>query len=55
MRRPAFFDPLLEWKGPREQPLKGKRIGVYAEQDGDVYEFIRYVPCCSKTARPWLA
>ena len=45
MRRPAFFAPQLEWKGPREQPLKGKRIGVYAEQGlGDVIQFIRYVP-----------
>ena len=35
----------MEWKGPREQPLKGKRIGVYAEQGlGDVIQFIRYVP-----------
>jgi len=45
MRRPSFFDAQLEWQGPRAQPLRGKRIGVYAEQGlGDVIQFIRYVP-----------
>jgi len=45
MKRPGFFNPGLEWRGPREQPLAGKRIAVYAEQGyGDVLQFIRYVP-----------
>lgn len=44
LARPPFFDPALEWKGPREQPLAGRRILVYAEQGrGDVIQFIRYV------------
>jgi tetratricopeptide (TPR) repeat protein len=44
MKRPAFYNPGLEWKGRREQPLKGRRIAVYAEQGlGDVIQFIRYV------------
>lgn len=44
MRRPAFFNAQLEWKGRDEQPLEGKRIAVYAEQGlGDVIQFIRYV------------
>jgi tetratricopeptide (TPR) repeat protein len=43
MKRPAFFRPELEWKGPREQPLRGRRIAIYAEQGfGDVIQFIRY-------------
>ncbi|MDB5871490.1 MAG: tetratricopeptide repeat protein [Ramlibacter sp.] len=43
MKRPGFFRPELEWKGPAEQPLRGKRIAVYAEQGlGDVIQFIRY-------------
>lgn len=43
MKRPGFFRAELEWKGPREQPLAGKRIAVYAEQGlGDVIQFIRY-------------
>jgi tetratricopeptide (TPR) repeat protein len=45
MPRPAFFSEPLEWKGPAQQPPKGKRIAVYAEQGlGDVIQFIRYVP-----------
>lgn len=44
LKRPEFFTPELEWKGPRLQPLQGKRIAVYAEQGlGDVIQFIRYV------------
>jgi tetratricopeptide (TPR) repeat protein len=43
MKRPAFFRPELEWKGPREQPLPGRRIAIYGEQGfGDVIQFIRY-------------
>ncbi|HSH88459.1 MAG TPA: tetratricopeptide repeat protein, partial [Ramlibacter sp.] len=45
MKRPGFFVPALEWKGPVQQPLQGKRIAVYAEQGfGDVIQFIRYLP-----------
>lgn len=45
LRRPAFFSPDMEWKGPREEPLQGKAIAVYAEQGlGDVIQFIRYAP-----------
>lgn len=44
MKRPAFHDPELEWKGRVAQPLQGRRIAVYAEQGlGDVIQFIRYV------------
>jgi tetratricopeptide (TPR) repeat protein len=44
MKRPAFYDPELEWKGREAQPLQGRRIAVYAEQGlGDVIQFIRYV------------
>jgi tetratricopeptide (TPR) repeat protein len=44
MKRPAFYNPELEWKGRAAQPLRGKRIAVYAEQGlGDVIQFIRYV------------
>jgi tetratricopeptide (TPR) repeat protein len=43
MKRPSFFQPALEWKGPGEQPAQGNRIAVYAEQGlGDVIQFIRY-------------
>jgi tetratricopeptide (TPR) repeat protein len=45
MRRPGFFRPEMEWRGPASQPLPGKRIVVYAEQGlGDVIQFIRYAP-----------
>jgi tetratricopeptide (TPR) repeat protein len=45
MARPRFYTPAREWQGPQRQPLKGKRIIVYAEQGlGDVIHFIRYVP-----------
>lgn len=45
LKRPAFFRAELEWKGRKEQPLKGRHIVVYAEQGlGDVIQFIRYVP-----------
>jgi tetratricopeptide (TPR) repeat protein len=45
MQRPSFFRPELEWKGPKDQPLQGNRIAVYAEQGlGDVIQFIRYAP-----------
>ncbi len=45
MPRPAFFNPALEWQGPARQPVRGKRVLVYAEQGlGDVIHFIRYVP-----------
>jgi tetratricopeptide (TPR) repeat protein len=45
MKRPQFFRPELEWKGPELQPLHGNRIAVYAEQGlGDVLQFIRYAP-----------
>jgi tetratricopeptide (TPR) repeat protein len=44
MKRPAFFNPQLEWKGREAQPLQGKRIAIYAEQGlGDVIQFVRYV------------
>jgi tetratricopeptide (TPR) repeat protein len=44
MTRPDFYRPEMEWEGPRKQPLKGRRIVVYAEQGlGDVIHFIRYV------------
>lgn len=43
MTRPAFFRPELEWKGPRLQPVAGKRVVIYAEQGlGDVINFVRY-------------
>jgi tetratricopeptide (TPR) repeat protein len=43
MKRPAFYNPELEWKGRTQQPAQGKRIAVYAEQGlGDVIQFIRY-------------
>jgi tetratricopeptide (TPR) repeat protein len=43
MKRPTFFQADVEWKGPREQPLPGRRIAIYAEQGfGDVIQFIRY-------------
>jgi tetratricopeptide (TPR) repeat protein len=43
MKRPTFFQPELEWKGPGEQPLRGRRVAIYAEQGfGDVIQFIRY-------------
>jgi tetratricopeptide (TPR) repeat protein len=43
MKRPAFFQPALEWQGPAVQPLQGRSIAVYAEQGlGDVIQFIRY-------------
>jgi tetratricopeptide (TPR) repeat protein len=45
MKRPPFFQAEMEWKGPELQPLRGKRIAVYAEQGlGDVIQFIRYAP-----------
>ncbi|WP_298924888.1 tetratricopeptide repeat protein [uncultured Ramlibacter sp.] len=45
LQRPAFFNPAFEWRGPREQPLAGRRVAVYAEQGlGDVLQFLRYVP-----------
>ena len=44
MRRPVFFNPQLEWQGRDKQPLRGKRIAIYAEQGlGDVIQFVRYV------------
>lgn len=43
MTRPAFFRPELEWKGPQQQPVAGKRVVIYAEQGlGDVINFVRY-------------
>jgi tetratricopeptide (TPR) repeat protein len=43
MTRPAFFRPELEWKGPAQQPVAGKRVVIYAEQGlGDVIHFMRY-------------
>lgn len=43
MTRPAFFRPELEWKGPKLQPVAGKRVVIYAEQGlGDVINFVRY-------------
>jgi len=49
MKRPAFFRPELEWTGPREQPLPGRRIAIYGEQGfGDVLQFIRYAPLMQK-------
>ena len=45
IKRPAFFDPALEWQGPQVQPLQGRRIAIYAEQGlGDVIQCIRYAP-----------
>ncbi|MEP6791949.1 MAG: tetratricopeptide repeat protein, partial [Ramlibacter sp.] len=45
LKRPNFFNPAHEWRGPREQPPAGKTFAVYAEQGlGDVLQFIRYVP-----------
>ena len=45
LRRPPFFRPALEWQGPRQQPLRGRRIVVYAEQGlGDVIQFVRLLP-----------
>ncbi|GAB2588656.1 hypothetical protein GCM10027034_21110 [Ramlibacter solisilvae] len=44
MKRPDFFNPEFEWKGRGLQPLRGKRIAIYAEQGlGDVIQFARYV------------
>lgn len=44
VQRPGFYSEPLEWRGPRAQPLRGRRIAVYAEQGlGDVIQFIRYV------------
>ncbi|MBC7436695.1 MAG: tetratricopeptide repeat protein [Bdellovibrionales bacterium] len=41
--RPDFYRPEMEWQGPHTQPLKGRRIVIYAEQGlGDVIHFIRY-------------
>jgi tetratricopeptide (TPR) repeat protein len=49
IRRPVFFQEELEWKGPREQPLPGRRIAIYSEQGfGDVIQFIRYAPLMQK-------
>lgn len=43
MKRPAFYNPDLEWKGRTLQPAAGRRIAIYAEQGlGDVIQFIRY-------------
>lgn len=44
MRRPPFYDPALEWRGP-PQSLEGRHVLVYGEQGlGDVIQFLRYVP-----------
>ncbi|MBK0392731.1 tetratricopeptide repeat protein [Ramlibacter algicola] len=44
MQRPAFHQAHREWSGP-SQPLRGKRLLVYAEQGlGDVLQFARYIP-----------
>ena len=43
MTRPAFFRPEMEWKGPAQQPVAGKRVVIYSEQGfGDVINFVRY-------------
>ena len=45
LRRPAFFVPEHEWRGPQAQPAHGRTLAVYAEQGlGDVLQFLRYVP-----------
>lgn len=45
MRRPAFHEAAKEWRGPQVQPLRGRRVLVYAEQGlGDVVQFARYIP-----------
>ena len=45
LKRPPFSTPQLEWRGPKAQPLAGKRITVYAEQGlGDTIQFCRYLP-----------
>lgn len=44
MRRPPFYDPALEWRGP-QQPVDGRHVLVYGEQGlGDIIQFLRYVP-----------
>jgi len=50
MKRPGFFRADMEWKGPQEQPVQGKRIAVYAEQGlGDVIQFIRHAPLLQRS------
>lgn len=45
LKRPPYFNPALEWQGPRTQPLQGKRIALYVEQGlGDVIQMVRYLP-----------
>jgi hypothetical protein len=45
LRRPAFFVPEHEWRGPAAQPARGRTVAVYAEQGlGDVLQFLRYLP-----------
>jgi tetratricopeptide (TPR) repeat protein len=45
LRRPPFFRPDHEWRGPAEQPLRGRTLAVYAEQGlGDALQFLRYLP-----------
>lgn len=42
--RPPFYAADLEWTGPA-QPLQGRRLLVYAEQDrGDTLRALRYLP-----------
>lgn len=44
LKRPSFFVPDREWRGPKAQPVTGN-ILVYAEQGlGDVLQFVRYIP-----------
>lgn len=45
LKRPPYFNPELEWQGPRHQPLQGQRIALYVEQGlGDVIQMARYLP-----------
>ena len=63
LARPPFFREELEWKGRALQPLRGKRVAVYAEQGlGDVIQFIRYASLLQQAAagtlhllQAWLA
>lgn len=42
--RPDYYQAGLEWQGPAQQALQGRRILVYAEQGmGDVIQFVRYL------------
>jgi tetratricopeptide (TPR) repeat protein len=45
LRRPPFFVPEHEWRGPAAQPVRGRTVAVYTEQGlGDALQFLRYLP-----------